>query len=99
MATSNGTPPAGCEYPDCGRPVVARGYCDGHYKQYIRRGNSRRGMHPLRPEGPPKVKLPGVHVRRETARKLRAVHRNQYRAVQMVLEAWGDLPGSEPAQG
>jgi hypothetical protein len=41
-----------CSFPQCGRPVVARDYCSGHYKQW-RKGQSLR---PLRPfygkEGP-----------------------------------------------
>jgi hypothetical protein len=41
-----------CSFPDCGKPVIAKGYCPGHYKQR-RKGQELR---PLRPffgrEGP-----------------------------------------------
>lgn len=34
-----------CKYPDCPDPQRAKGYCNGHYKRYLRYGSP--DFHPL----------------------------------------------------
>lgn len=58
-----------CDFPDCDRPVIARGLCAAHYAQ-LRRG---RELAPLRnPHGQigdhPQELIPGLRVSRECRR-------------------------------
>lgn len=34
-----------CTIPDCGKPVIARGWCEGHYRRWRRHGSPVGGRH------------------------------------------------------
>ena len=50
-----------CTYPDCSKPEKARGWCTGHYRQWLRAGGDPKALRPLRHygDGPTECSGPG----------------------------------------
>ena len=47
-----------CSFPDCGKRVLARGWCSGHYTQW----RAGRPLHPIHSKLPPGVRAPCAEV-------------------------------------
>ena len=54
-----------CTYPDCSKPEKARGWCTGHYRQWLRAGGDTDALRPLRHYGDGPTECHGPGCRRQ----------------------------------